>query len=159
MPQKAAHTVHILEGKATLYQRPNTPYWQVRYKANGKWLRATTKKSNEEEAKQATVEIVMNAWFRAKNDLPIVNKRFKHVANLAIKRMEDLLANGQGKVSYGHYIQALKNYLIPHLKRHNIDNIDYGVLSRFAVWRVNEMKKTPSQSCINIHNAALNKVF
>lgn len=159
MPPKSQNTVHILEGKATLYQRPTTPIWFVRYKANGKWLRTSTKQAELNDAKQAAVEIVTNAWFRVKNDLPIVNKRFKHVANLAIKRMEDLLANGQGKVTYRHYIQAINNYLIPHLSQHNIDKIDFAVLNKFNVWRAEKMQRTPSQSCLNTHNAALNRVF
>lgn len=159
MPQKASHTIHILEGKATLYQRPTTPQWFVRYKVDGKWLRTTTKKSNLEEAKQAAVDIVTNAWFREKNNLPIVNKRFKHVANLAIKRMEDLLANGQGKVTYKHYIQAINKYLIKFLGNHNIDKIDYALLSKFSVWREQQMGAKPSQSAINTHNSALNRVF
>ncbi len=159
MPQKAPHTVHILEGKATLYQRPTTPQWFVRYKVGGKWLRSTTKKNTLVEAKQAAVDIVTNAWFREKNDLPIVNKRFKHVANLAVKRMEDLLANGQGKVTYKHYIQAIKKYLIMYLGNHNIDKIDYTLLTKFAIWRAEYLGKTPSQSAINTHNSALNRVF
>ena len=125
MPQKASHTVHILEGKATLYQRVNSPFWFVRYKAAGKWLRSSTKKDTLEEAKQAAVDIVTNAWFRERNNLSLINKRFKHVANLAIKRMNELLDNGQGKVTYKHYIQAINNYLIPFLAQHNIDKIDY----------------------------------
>lgn len=159
MPQKAPHTVHILEGKATLYQRPTTPQWFVRYKVGGKWLRSTTKQNTLEAAKQAAVDIVTNAWFREKNDLPIVNKRFKHVANLAIKRMEDLLANGQGKVTYKHYIQAINKYLIKFLGNHNIDKIDYALLTKFSIWREQQMRTTPSQSAINTHNSALNRVF
>ena len=100
MPQKVEHTVHILEGAATLYQRPTTPFWFVRYKVANKRLRTSTKKIKLEEAKQAAVKLVTNSWFRQENDLPIINKRFKHVANLAIKRMQDLLDNGQGKVTY-----------------------------------------------------------
>ena len=159
MPQKAPHTVHILEGKATLYQRPTTPQWFVRYKVAGKWLRSTTKQSELAEAKQAAVDIIMNAWFREKNNLPIVNKRFKHVANLAIKRMQDLLDNEQGKVTYRHYMQAINKYLIPFLAQHNIDKIDYALLNRFSIWRAEQMKTTPSQSAINTHNSALNRVF
>jgi len=30
MPQKASHTLHILEGRATLYKRPTTPIWFVK---------------------------------------------------------------------------------------------------------------------------------
>lgn len=159
MPQKAPHTVHILEGKATLYQRPTTPQWFVRYKVGGKWLRSSTKKNKLEDAKQAAVDIVTNAWFREKNDLPIVNKRFKHVANLAIKRMEDLLANQQGKVTYKHYIQAINKYLIKYLGNHNIDKIDYTLLTKFSIWREQQMGAKPSQSAINTHNSALNRVF
>ena len=113
MPQKAEHTVYILEGKAILYKRAGTPHWQVRYKAGGKWLRSTTKQADLDEAKSVATELIMNAWFREKNDMPIVNKRFKAVANIAIKRMEDALAAGQGKVTYTSYIRALKNYHIP----------------------------------------------
>ena len=129
MPQKSTHTVHILEGAATLYQRPTTPIWFVRYKADGKWIRTTTKQVKLEDAKQAAVKLVTNAWFRVENDLPIVNKRFKYVALLAIKRMQDLLDNGQGKVTYKHYIQAINNYLIPYFAQHNVDKIDYTVIT------------------------------
>ena len=159
MPQKVEHTVHILEGAATLYQRPTTPFWFVRYKVANKWLRTSTKKIKLEEAKQAAVKLVTNAWFRQENDLPIINKRFKHVANLAIKRMQDLLDNGQGKVTYKHYIQAINKYLIPFFGKHNVDKITFSVISSFNVWREKEMQVTPSQSALNTHNSALNRVF
>ncbi len=45
MPQKSTETVHILEGQATLFRRPGTPHWHIRYKANGKWERTTTKET------------------------------------------------------------------------------------------------------------------
>ena len=31
MPQKSKDSVHILEGRATLYKRELTPHWQVLY--------------------------------------------------------------------------------------------------------------------------------
>ena len=96
MPQKIDDTVHILEGKATLFKRVTSPVWHVRYKIRGTWERMTTKCHNLEDAKQAGVNIVMNAMFREKNDLPVVSKRFKAVAKLAIARMEALQAAKQG---------------------------------------------------------------
>ena len=159
MPQKAEHTVHILEGKAVLYQRAKSPHWHVRYKADGKWLRTTTKQENLADAKSAAVDLVTNAWFRTRNNLPVINKRFKAVANLAIKRMETMLAAEQGKVSYRSYIRALNNYYIPQLGKHNIDTIDYAALERFNVWREQTMGYTPTASTLNTHNAALNRVF
>jgi integrase len=159
MPQKAPHTVHILEGAATLYLRTKTPFWQVRYKVGSRWLRTTTKRKKLDDAKQAAVEIVMNAWYRQKNDLPVVSKRFKPVANLAIQRMQELIDNGQAKVSYKRYIQVTNKYLIPFFAQHNIDKIDYALLARFDAWRQIQMQGVPSQSAINTHNAALGRVF
>ena len=159
MPKKVEHTVHILEGKATLSLRKTSPIWQVRYKIGHKWLRSTTKEQDLNQAKSKAVDLVTNAWFRQRNNLPTVSKRFKTIANLAIKRMEDELANEHGKATYNSYILALKKYHIPHFKNHNIDNVDYAALQRFASWRATEMGKTPSTSTQNTHNAALKRVF
>ncbi len=159
MPQKAPHTHHILEGEAILYKRNGTPHWQVRYKIAGKWLRATTKQEKLTEAKKAAVDLILNAKFREKNDLPVINKRFKSVANLAIKRMEELNEAGQGKATFKQYIYAINKYLIPYFGKYNIDKIDYPLITRFAAWRIEEMKKSPSQSAINTHNSALNRIF
>lgn len=159
MPQKVEHTVHILEGKATLSLRKTSPHWQVRYKVGSKWLRTTTKEENLAKAKSKAVDLVTNAWFRERNNLPTVSKRFKTIANLAIKRMDDETAAGHGKATYKSYINALKKYHIPHFKNHNIDSVDYAALQRFASWRTAEMGKTPSTSTQNTHNAALKRVF
>lgn len=159
MPQKAEHTIHILEGEATLYQRAGTPHWQVRYKVGGKWLRNTTKEAKLKDAKRVAVDLIGNAKYRERNDLPIVNKRFKSVANLAIKRMNELIGVGQGKPTYKQYIQAINKYLIPYFGRHNIDKIDYVAMMKFQAWRKEKMVKEPSQSAINTHNSAMNRVF
>jgi len=159
MPPKAPHTHHILEGEAILYKRTGTPHWQVRYKIGSKWLRGTTKQDKLADAKKAAVDLILNAKFREKNDLPVINKRFKSVANLAIKRMTDLNEAGQGKATFKQYIYAINKYLIPYFGKYNIDKIDHPLISRFAVWRIEEMKKSPSQSAINTHNSALNRVF
>ena len=110
MPQKAAHTVHILEGKATLYQRPTTLFWFVRYKADGKWHRTTAKCEDLNEAKLKAVDIVTDAWFKERHKIPIVSKRFSAVAKLTIKTLQDLLDNNVGKVVYKDYIRAIDKY-------------------------------------------------
>jgi len=89
MPQKSDATVHILEKKATLFKRALTPHWHVRFKAHGKWYRVTTKTDDLKEAKDVAVKIVTKAWHREEDNLPIVSKRFKNVAHLAIQRMKD----------------------------------------------------------------------
>jgi integrase len=176
MPPKAEHTVHIHEGEATLSKRKGSPHWQLRYKANGKWTRATTKKEKLVDAKREAMEIIVRARVLEKEGALVINKRFKTVAKLAIKRMDDEIEGGQGKVTYKRYIQAINGYLIPFLGAHNIDKIDYALLSRFSIFRKEKMNesvieynkknnikpkplKEPSQSVINTHNSALNRVF
>jgi len=121
MPQKSDDTIHILEGKATLFKREGTPHWQVRYKAYGKWERASTKCIDLKEAKLKAVDIVTNGWYREKNELPIVSKRFKSVARLAIARMEDAQKANQGKACW-------RRSNIDHLCRLNFDQ---GLLPAF----------------------------
>jgi len=159
MPQKSDDTVHILEGKATLFKRPLTPHWHVRYKAHGRWLRTTTHCEDLAEAKSKAVELVMNAWFREKNNLPIVSKRFTTVAKLAITRMEDAQKAGQGKATYKTYIQAIERYLVPFFGNHNVDRIDNALMTEFERWRIEQMKKAPTASTLNNHNSALNRIF
>ena len=159
MPPKSNTTVHILEGKATLFKRPSTPHWHVRYKTNGKWERTTTKCEDLKDAKAKAEEIVSEARFRERNQMPIVSKRFKAVAKLAIHRMEEEQKANRGKATYKTYIQALNGHLIPFLGNHNIDRIDGALMNAFAAHRIQTMGRAPSASVINNHNSALNRVF
>lgn len=144
MPQKSEDSIHILEGKAILYKREGSPTWQVRYKADGKKLRNTTHEVDLEKAKKVAVDIVTNSWYRVRNDLPVINKHFKAVAELAIKRMEEMNEAGHGKAIFRSYILALKNYHIPYLGIYLITKIDYNLLQRFSVWqlKINDRKKS-----------------
>ena len=185
MPQKSDATVHILEKKATLFKRSLTPHWHVRFKAHGKWHRVTTKTDDLKEAKDIAVKIVTKAWHRQEDNLPIISKRFKNVANLAIRRMQDADSAKQGKATYKTYIQVLNRYLIPFFGNYNIDNITQALMNDFDKWRVIKMNtkddekknkdnprkkvvkevldpskmKMPSASVINNHNSAMNRVF
>ncbi len=149
MPQKSDDTVHILEGRATLFKRPTTPHWHVRYKVHGKWERMTTKCTELVDAKQRATDLVAEAWFKEKHGMPVVNKRFKSVAKLAIRRMEDLIKAGQGKATYKTYIQVINNHLIPLLGNHNVGRVDNAVLTKFERERLAIMGRVPSASVIN----------
>ena len=159
MPLKSDKTVHILEGKAILFKRDRTPHWHVRYKVSGAWQRTTTKCEELKDAKLAAEEIVSEARFRERNQLPTISKRFTQVAKLAINRMQQLEKAGQGKATFKTYTQAIERYLIPKLGNHNIDRITASVMNEFYAWRIEQMGKSPSESVINNHNSALNRVF
>ena len=159
MPALANDSVHILEGKATLYKREGSPLWQVRYRANGRKIRASTGEVDLRKAKSAAVKLVTNSWFRVENNLPVINKRFKAVAELAIKRMNEVPDGARGKATFRSYTLALKNYFIPYLGAYNIDKVDNALLVKFSNWRIEKIGHAPSASTINTHNSALNRVF
>ncbi len=142
-----------------LSQRSRSAAWQMRFKLDGKWIRVTTGKRDRKEAEAAAVDYYMEAKFKQKHAIPLQTRRFKPVAELAIKTMQDALDAGQGKKVYADYITAINGYLIPFFGKHNIDSIDYALLNQFDAWRIEKMKRVPRSSTIGTHNSALNRVF
>ena len=159
MATRSSDSISILEGKALLYRRENTPHYQVRFRIHGRYFRHSTKTDDIDKAKAFATEIVMNAWYREKNELPPLTKKFKAVAKLALDRMKELQSVGKGKASFKTYTQALERYFVPYLGNHNIDRIDNAVMNKFSAWRIQEMGKVPTGSTVNNHNSALNRVF
>ncbi len=159
MPRLNPDTIKIMDGVAVLFRRNRSAAWQVRYKANGKWLRTTTQQMLLADARRAAEDIVLEARFKQRHGMPVVTKRFASVAATAIARMNAALAAGGGKTVYAHYIGALNNYLVPYFGNHGVASVDAGLLRKFAVWRTDQMKHEPRSSTVNTHNAALSRVF
>lgn len=149
----------MLDGAAVLFRRDRSSAWQVRYKANGKWVRTTTKQMAIADAREKAQDIVLNARYRERNNLPPVSRKFASVARVAVTRMQDELNAGRGKVVYKHYIGALNTYLIPYLGNHNVGSITSPLLREFDEWRIDVMGRAPKSSTIGNHNAALSRVF
>lgn len=115
-------TTFILDGRATLFRRPRSSMWQVRFKTHDRWVHFTTGTKSLEQAKEIAFELALDAWFKERNNIPVATKNFKYIANLVIEELEQLLGTSQGKVTYLDYIGALKNYelrlnLVPVLLR------------------------------------------
>ncbi len=117
------------------------------------------KENDFNAAKQVAQTLLIESEIRKKSNLPVLTRKFKDVAKLAIKRLENDLNSGNGKAIYKDYIRVIKDYLIPILGRRNIDNIDYKALNDFDAQRIVKMGKKPSQSTLLTQNAALNRVF
>jgi len=153
-------TTHIItEGELVLYRRERSSIWQCRYKVGGVWQRASTKERNLKDAKEVAKELKITAEIRKRENLPVITRKFRDVAKLAVQRMEQKIANGDGKVSYGDYIRIINEYLIPILGNRLITNIDSVALDYLDAERVRMMGKAPSNSTLLSQNAALNIVF
>lgn len=153
-------TTHIVsDGELVLYKRERSSIWQCRYKVGGVWQRASTKERNLKDAKEVAKELWITAEIRKRDNLPVVTRKFRDVAKLAIQRMEQRIANGDGKVSYKDYIRIITEYLIPILGNRLITNIDQAALDYLEAERIVLMGKAPSKSTLLSQNAALNIVF
>lgn len=157
MQIKSTHT--LLDRKLVLYRRENSGAWQCRYKVDGKWQRTTTKETELKKAEAAAQELLIAAEIRKRDNLPVITRRFRDIAKLAIKRMQDEITAKNGKAIYNDYIAAINNYFIPLLGKRLITNIDYAALEEVDEQRVELMGKMPAQSTLLNHNAALNRVF
>lgn len=159
MPKLANPANTLLNGAIVLSQRSRSSAWQARFKLDGKWIRITTGKRDRQEAETAAFDLYVDAKAKLKYGIPLQTRRFKPVALLAVKTMQDALNSGHGKSVYKDYIGAINNYLIPYFGGHNLDTIDYALLNNFDAWREQKMGRKPRASTIGTHNSALNKVY
>lgn len=56
---------------------------------------------------------MIEAEIRKRANLPVVTRRLRDIAKLAIERMDNETVNKQGKVSYVDYKRIIEDYLIP----------------------------------------------
>lgn len=159
MPEKVETTHVILERQLIIYRRSHSGAWQCRYKCDGKWQRGTTKETDYKKAIERAKRLLFEAEIRKASNLPVITRKFRDIAKLAIVRMNDELKSKNGKVSFKDYIRVIEEYLIPFLGNRNVTSIDVSVLDELDAYRIIEMKKVPSKSTMLTHNAALNRVF
>jgi hypothetical protein len=89
-------TTHIIsEGELVLYRRERSSIWQCRYKVGGVWQRASTKERKLKDAKEVAKELRITAEIRKRDNLPVITRKFRDVAKLAVQRMEQKLSNGK----------------------------------------------------------------
>ncbi len=157
--QRIATTHILIERQLVIYKRERSAIWQCRYSIDGRWQRTTTGQRVLADAKARAHEILVEANVKKKLNVVPITRLFKHVARLAVKRMEKELADGVGKVTYKDYISVIDNYLIPFFGKHQVNSIDAKLLEQYADWRALRMRKTPQRSTVITHNAALNRIF
>lgn len=159
MPKLSPNSVAILDGAVVLTLRKNSAAWQARYRIGDRWQRVTTKESDLEKAKIKVIKMYGRAVIRSEEGLPVVSKRFSHVATLAKDRLQKAIESGDSKRVYNDYIIAINNYLIPFFGKYSITTIDFALMNKFAVWRNSKLGHEAKASTISTHNAALTRIF
>lgn len=152
--------IHLLNGVVVLYRRERSARWQARIKlANKKWHRLSTKETDEAKAGAAAIKTYYELEFRRDNKLPENTRRFDAVAKATVKKLQEDLDAGLGKVVHHSYINSIQLYLIPFFGKYNVDSITAPLLQQFDAWRTSKLGRVPASSTITNHNSALNKVF
>jgi integrase len=159
MPEQKETTHSIMPNELVVYRRERSSIWQCRFKVDGVWQRASTKERDLKLAKKKARELMIEAEIRKRSNIPVVTRRFRDVAKLTIKRLEDKIASNQSKVSYSDYKRIIEDYLIPALGRRLITSIDAAAIDHLDADRIVRMGREPSNSTLLSHNAALNLVF
>ena len=159
MSIKRKDTHQLIHRNLTLYQRERSAVWQCRYKVDNKWIRSTTKETNYDLAVNRAKELLVEAEIRKRSGIPVVTKRFKDIALLAIDRMERDLKGGLGKSIYKDYIRIINEHFIPSLGQRLITNIDYDALQQYYDDREARYGLAISNSNRKTQNAAFNRVF
>lgn len=142
-----------------IYLQRNSKVWLARFKVGGKWMSRTTKQRDKAQAVKAAIRVKAECEIKHENGITIQTKAFKHVAQLAIDRMDLQPPGSKGYTTLIDYKLVLKRYHIPFFDRLHVTSIDQQKLSEFDVWRATEMGRTPAQSTLQTHNAALQRVF
>ena len=103
--------------------------------------------------------LLANAKVRQEQNFTVATKRFKDVAKLTLKAMEEKQEAGDGRVSYEQYKRIINDFLIPFFGKRDVDSINAKALQEYAVYREQQMGKVPAYSTVRKHNVALNRVF
>ena len=90
MPEKLESTFQLLPKKLIVYKRAHSLAWQCRYKCDGRWQRASTKEIELKPATERAKRLMIEAEIRKASNLPVVTRKFRDIARLAVQRMQHL---------------------------------------------------------------------
>lgn len=125
---------------------------------DGTWYRVATKEEDLEKATQKAHELYYEITVKGDNNLPQNSRSFSSVAKSIVKRLEDTKGTSQWKQTYQSYIYAINKYQIPHFKHSKLDRLREKY-EGYIDFVAKEIGKTPKQSTLNNHHAALRLIM
>ena len=144
-----------------LVRRENSKKWQVHYKIDGvkTWFRKSVQTTDVDKAALLAERMWMKATFDHEEGRPVISKRFKPVAEVVLKRLEEEIKAGTAKPIAKDYVSAINLYLIPFYGNFNVDSIKPATVSQFHIWRKEKVGRELSGSAQSNHNAAFNLIM
>lgn len=150
---------HTVDDGLYIYLQSNSEVWIARFKIGGKWISRTTKQRKRDHACIAAIKVRAECDIKHEHGIAIQTRAFRDVAKLAIERMQQQPPNVRGASTIADHVYVLHKYHMAYFDRTYITSLDHQKLSEFDAWRIKELGRTPAQSTLKTHNAALHKVF
>ncbi|MFM8760203.1 MAG: hypothetical protein ACKOD7_01435, partial [Polynucleobacter victoriensis] len=86
-----SETISVLDGEVTLFKRPNSQYWQSRFKLeNGQWHHASTGSDQIAEATTRSIAIYETVKAKISNGLPVTRRTFRRIAEDELASLANL---------------------------------------------------------------------
>jgi integrase len=145
---------------ATIYKRPTSSRWQVRFKLpTGNWHTASTGQANLEAAKSAGIQVQQQVFSQLAAGESISKKTCGELAQEEIAAMRRALDKSRAPKTYRDYIFAINKYLIPFFGKLPVAGIRDETIEDFSAWREMKMGREPRASTMRNHASAYNRVI
>jgi integrase len=152
-------SVRLIDGKVTVYKRPQSHQWQCRFKlANNNWYSASTGTEELDKAKSQAIVLYETIKLKVDNGLAITTKTFKQIAKEEMLRMSRSAITKRDIRKYKDYVFIWEKYLIPFFGNYTIDNITVELVADFDAWRLAEMGKDARAMTKKHHAMAFTKI-
>jgi len=134
----AASLTHVpnYPKKLTIYQMEASPFWWVRYYADGKIVRQSTKTTNKKHAIEAAKVFYDKINYRKQQGLVLSAKQqntsFEHVADAAMEMQSARVKRGElTKMVHENDEWRLRKHVIPFFAKYEVGQIDFFALEQF----------------------------
>jgi len=157
----ALQTIVVKPELIRIVRRENSRKWQVHYKIEGvkTWFRKSVQTTDVDKAIQLAERMWMKATFDHEEGRPVISKKFKPVAEVVLRRLNEEIQAGTARPIAKDYVSAINLYLMPFYGNYNVDSIKPATVSEFHTWRKAKVGRELSGSAQNNHNAAFNLVI
>ena len=153
-----SETIFVLDGEVTLFKRPNSQYWQSKFKLeNGQWHHASTGSDQIAEATTRSIAIYEAVKAKISNGLPVTRRTFRRIAEDELTSLANL--KNISNQTRNDYIYIITNYLIPFFGRHQVDEITKEMVADFSSWRISKMGKVPMKDTQRYHSTTYNRII
>jgi integrase len=150
--------VSVLNGEITLFKRPNSQYWQSRFKLDSvQWHHASTGSDQIAEATTRAIAIYETVKAKISNGLPVTRRTFRKIAEDELTSLENL--KNISNQTRNDYIYIITNYLIPFFGRHQVDEITEEMVNDFSSWRISKMGRVPMKDTQRYHSTTYNRII